>query len=297
MTGPSSHRDIEKISYDILKNSRAWDVLPTPVDKIVDFTELVVNNSLDISTVHESYLHRASDALFKALSKVRGLLDREQKTIYLDLSQLPTKKNFVTLHEVGHDALPWQKMVHDVIEDDDDSLGSHVTEEFEAEANYFASVTLFQHDRFVSEINKLNLGMESAMHLSKLFGASVHATLRNYVESSSKRCALLVLEKISEKGSTPKCFKRNYFTSQKFTQEFGNIEFPNEFGYKWGFAKDYYFRKRGIVSGNISLTTENGVADFKYQFFNNSYNGFVFLYPIGEKQSSKTIIIVSESYK
>jgi len=285
--------DIDKISLDILKGSKSLDVFPTPIDKIIDYSELVVNNEIDIAAIHESYIAKANDALFKALAKVRGLFDRKEKTIYLDLSQLPSRKNFVKLHEVGHGVLPWQKDVHDIIEDDDNSLGSHTIEEFEAEANYFASVTLFQHDRFIDELNKLNLGIESAIYLSKLFGSSIHAALRRYVEYSSRRCALLVLENVSSKGLFPKCAKRDFFVSKKFFETFGCIELPDEFGYTWKFTKDYYFQRKGKLTGTISLTTENGSADFEYHFFNNSYNALVFLFPIGEKQSSQTKIIIT----
>lgn len=290
-----SLKDIDKISLELLKGSKSLDVFPTPVDKIVKYSEMLVDTSLDISTVHKSFADQVTDALLKALSKVRGILDRRKNTIYLDMSQIPSRKNFVKLHEVGHGVLPWQKHIHELLEDDDDSLSSHTTEEFEIEANYFASVTLFQHDRFVHELNKLDLGMESAKYLSKHFGASFHATLRKYVESSPKKCALLVLEKIAGFGSFPKCSKRDFFASKKFAQTFGELDLPDTFGYTWNFTQYYYHNKKGILSGLMTLTTENGETDFKFQFFNNSYNAFVFLYPVGEKTSSRITIIIKET--
>lgn len=290
-----SLKDIEKVSYDLLKSSNSLDVFPTPVDNIVQYSELFVNYDINITDVHKSYIKHASDVLYKAIAKVRGLLDRKKKVIFLDLTQLPTRKNFVKLHEVGHEVLPWQKNIHDILEDDDDSLSTHTTEEFEIEANYFASVTLFQHDRFISEMSKLNLGIESAIHLSKLFGASIHATLRRFVECSPKRCALLILEKLPTSGLAPKYSKRDFFSSTPFNKTFGELNLPCEFGYKWPFIKDYYFSKKGIRKGSINLSTENGEADFNYHFFNNSFNGFVLIFPIGEKITSKTKIIISES--
>ena len=288
--------DIEKISMDILRGSKAFDIFPTPVDKIVDYTELVINKKADISIVHENYLKTAPAALFRALKKVRGLFDRKQKTIYLDLSQMPSRKKFVKLHETAHGVLPWQQKIHDLLADDDDSLGAHVTEEFEAEANYFASVTLFQHDRFLDECRKLNLGIDAAMVLAKKFGASVHASLRRCVEQSSKRCALLVLEKSTLITSSPAFSKRNFITSQRFQKAFGSVDIPDNFGLQWDFAKDFYYRKKGIVPGTVELITESGSQEFTYQFFNNSYNGFVLIYPAGEKQSSKTNIIIKASH-
>jgi Zn-dependent peptidase ImmA (M78 family) len=289
-----SKKDIEKISLEILKGSKSLDRFPTPITEIVSYSELIVCNDIDISNIHESYLSMASDALKRALSKIRGMLDRTEKTIYLDLSQKNERKNFVKLHEVGHAVLPWQKSVHNILQDDDNSLHLDTNEEFEAEANYFASITLFQHDRFNFELDKLNLSIESAMILAKTFGASVHASLRRYVECSDKRCALLVLENISKKGTLPQCNIRDKFLSKKFGKSFGDILLPDTLGYKWIFVQDYYHGRRFKNNGLISLKTLNGDIDYTYQFFFNGYNAFVFLFPIGEKKSSKTKIIVSE---
>jgi Zn-dependent peptidase ImmA (M78 family) len=182
-----TQRDIEKISSEILKGSKSLDVFPTPVNKIVSYAELIIDTGIDLSKIHPDYMTKATEVLKKALGKLQGVLDRREKIIMLDLSQGKSKQNFVKLHEVGHGVLPWQQKSYDVLEDDDDSLGNHVCEEFEAEANFFASVTLFQGDRFIFEMDKLGLGIESSMQLSKLFGSSIHAALRRYVEYSKNR--------------------------------------------------------------------------------------------------------------
>lgn len=290
-----SKKDIEKISSEILKGSNSLDVFPTPIDQIVSYTELIVRNDIDVSKIHTDYLSKANDALRRALTKVRGLLDRREKIIYLDLSQQKNKKGFVKLHEVGHHVLPWQRNVHDVLDDDDDSLSSHANENFEAEANFFASATLFQQDRFVTELNKLRLEIESPIQLAKFFGASVHATLRRYVECSKNRCALIVLENVTANGSPPKCFLRDKFQSDKFTKTFGDINIPLELGYTWTFVQDYCHGRKFKKDGSIALSTANGEADFTYHFFNNTYNAFVFLFPSGEKKSSRTKIILTDS--
>ncbi len=290
-----SAKDIEKVSYDLLKGSKTFDVFPTPVDKIVSYSELVVKSDIDISKVHSGYFSKATDILKRALSKVRGMLDRSEKTIYLDLEQRIERQNFVKLHEVGHGVLPWQKQIHTLLDDDDESLSPDTNEEFEAEANFFASVTLFQHDRFYHELEKVGLGLDSAIHLSKHFGASVHATLRRYVEQSRNRCALIVLQDITSKGQVAKCTVRDLFSSPRFEKEFGEILVPNELGFTWNFVQDYYFRKRFKKDGKISLPTSNGNVECDYHFFNNSFNAFVLLMPQGEKKSTRTKIIITNS--
>ncbi|HEY4064665.1 MAG TPA: ImmA/IrrE family metallo-endopeptidase [Puia sp.] len=295
MTELPSADDIDKISRSILKGSHAWGIFPTPVDKIVNFTELVINKQIDISKVHEGYLQRAPEALFRALGKLRGLFDRSRKTIYLDFSQLPTRRNFVKLHETGHGVLPWQQTIYEVLEDDDDSLSQNAIEEFEQEANYFASVTLFQHEIFFNELKKFHMGIDAAVALSKRFGASLHATLRKYIEHSPKRCALLVLDKAPPIKSISGFPKRNFFASARFLATFGTIEWPEIFGLEWSFAKDYYSNRKGIIPGTVEIETGNGAECLQYQFFNNHYNGLVFLFPPGEKQSSKIDLILTSA--
>lgn len=280
-----SKLDIENISMDLLKQSKSIDVFPTPVNTLVQFADLRVDNNVDLSRIDDSYLKLISDEAVKkvleSLNQVRGLLDRKDKTIYLDLSQLQARQSFVKLHETGHEVLYWQKEFLTYV-DDDNTLDPSIEEEFEAEANYFASTILFQNDRFAYEMAKLKLSIQAPMDLAKRFGSSNHAAMRKYVECSEKRCALLILENISKTGEFPICSKRDFFQSCLFDQTFGTVNFPDKLGYKWDFVKDYYHGKKFHKKGIVNLDTENGNADFAYHFFNNSYNAFVFLFPHGE---------------
>lgn len=287
--------DIDKLSFALLKDSKALDVFPTPVDSIIASSGLHLNNQTSLKQIHEAYAaHEDTVMLAKALGKVRGIYDRDSRTIYIDQSQKPVRRNFVKLHEVGHGILPWQNLPQ-IIEDDDDSLSDHVKEEFEAEANYFASVTLFQHDRFNHELAKYSVGIDEARKLAKHFGASIHASLIRMVQCSQKRCALLVLENITPPKSVARCDKRDLFSSGKFQETFGELQLPDQFGYTWSFVKNYYHRRKGIVAGSITLPTENGEADFDYQFFNNTYNALVLLYPVNEKLAPKKEFFLTSS--
>ena len=185
----------------------------------------------------------------------------------------------------------WQKNIHDLLDDDDQSLSSDCIEQFEIEANCFAGTTLFQHDRFVHELNKLNLGIESSMHLARHFGSSIHAALRRYVECSKNRCGLIVLEKIKTNG-TPECFLKNFIQSDSFIAAFGQPEIPPMMDCTWSFVRDYYNGRKLLKDGQVTILTKNGKVDFAYHYFNNNYNALVFLFPCGEKKTSKTRIIL-----
>jgi Predicted Zn peptidase len=284
-------KEIEKISYEILRGSKSLDVYPTPVDKIVSYAELSVNSGIDLSSIHPNYLSKATDALKRAIEKVQGVLVWREKEIYLDLSIHESKQKFVKLHEVGHSVLTWQQKIYEVFGDDESTLDIDTREEFEAEANFFASATLFQQDRFLSEMAKLGLGIDSAMYLSNLFGASRHATLRKYVEHSKNRCALIVLKDCTSCGAK----LRDIFQSKNFTKTFGELRIPLVLDfYTWPFIQDYVTGRRLKKDGKMTIATSNGETDFTYHFFNNTYNAFVFFFPVGEKKSTRTKIIISK---
>lgn len=293
MINSETKKDIEKISMDILRGSKCLDVFPTPVDKIVQYSDLILAGGIDIHSVRKRFKNLfIPDALISGLSKIRGFLDRSEKLVYLDLTQTQGRQSFVKLHETGHSVLPWQKQILQFV-DNDHTLDETTKEEFEAEANYFASATLFQNDRFERELKKYRLGIPAAIQLSKQFGASCHAALRRYVEHSHKRCALLVLQELSTKGGAVNASFRNEIYSPSFLKEFGGIDWPNTFGFKWQFMQDYCFGKKLKQDGTIELVISGEKIAFSYHFFHNSYNVFVLIFPKGEDTETRTKIIVN----
>ena len=130
--------------------SKACGKFPTPVDPNVQYAELQKEKRVDLSKVEPGFFTKNFDFLSRALTKAIGLVDFRQKIIYLDHSQIESRKNFVKLHEVCHKALSWQSDLLGYM-DDDSTLAPSVKDEFEREASYFASDALFQLDRFDDE--------------------------------------------------------------------------------------------------------------------------------------------------
>lgn len=289
MANITSQKDIEIKVLDILKQSKALDIFPTPVSKIVSCADLIVDGAIDLAHYKESFLKKLVKPLKNALIDLRGFVDRREKTIYVDHTMRESRKNFVKLHETGHILLPWQAEILNCAENDD-TLHPLVDEEFEAEANYFASAAFFQLDRFDTEVRKLGLGIDAARALSTHFGASIHAALRRMVEFQSKRCALVVLD-----GKTKeKCKIRDVFQSENFKNHFGEILLPKELDRAILFAADYLNNRKHLLDRDVSLPTTTGLLAMKYQFFYNGYNGFVFVYPEGELPKPKINYIIKE---
>ena len=68
-----SKQEIEDVAFDVLKQSGALGKFPTPVDQIVQFSELRIDESNDITSIPKNYLGKTSEALKKALRKLTGM--------------------------------------------------------------------------------------------------------------------------------------------------------------------------------------------------------------------------------
>lgn len=286
----ATKKDIDNIVYDILRQSKSFDVFPTPVKDIVQFSELYVDTHTSIYSIPNNYIAKNVDKLKAILKNVYGALDRRSRIIYVEPTLSVSKKNFVQLHEVGHEVLPWQRKTFEFV-DYRETISYETKIEFETEANFFAQGALFQLDRFNELARNLPLEIKTAMFLSKKFGSSVHAAIRRYAETINKRCALIVLNK--EISSPEKLFLRDYFQSKKFTKEFGSIDLPKIFDISWPFVQDHIMGKKFHDKGLLTIITEHSDIDFEYHYFNSGYNVFILMMPTGERIKTRTKIYLT----
>lgn len=285
--------DIENITFDALYKSNSFGVFPTPVDKILKYAELRIDSNVDLSVIPSNFFAKHSLTFKRGLAKIRGVLDRSKKIIYLDLKQRPSKLNFVKLHEVGHELCGWQSNMLKFL-DDDENLDPDINDKFESEANYFASSALFQLEIFQDKVGQYPLKLVTCLQLSKLFGASFHATIRRYVEHSKKRCALLVLNK--EEPASAYSYRsvsiRNYFQSPSFTKEFGEIKWEANFDFDVPFFQDF-LSNRKMTTSELVIEFGQESIDCNYHYFDNTYNIFVFMFPKGEIIKSRTQFVIN----
>lgn len=290
---PESASDIEKIAFNILKESKAHRTLPTPVEKIVSCADLILNKEVSLHKQPQSFFTRAFEGIGTVSRKILGVLDFRQKTIYLDLNQNANRNRFIQLHEVGHKVCPWQEKVF--CWDDKRTISPDIEELFEMEASFFASSVLFQLDVFEEKADKLPLSIKSVFALADMFGASKQATLRRYVQYSKKRIALLVLKKPGHNGGFGACV-RNFFASPSFVNEFGNITWPEACGLQFPFIEDMSRGRKLHEEGELLLSAGSGLSvKLDYHYFDNSYNIFVLMKPAGERIKSRTKIILTSN--
>lgn len=186
--------EIRLAAQRALRDGCAVGCFPTPVDQIMQAAKIeIVPIPLD-----EGYLARlrrkaeaAGLALLSALSKVWGVFDPNARVAFIDPETPKEKLPFLKLHEGGHAVLPWQS-IFGIFEDCRKTLDPDMKVQFEREANVFASEVLFQLDGFTAEARDLEFGLRAPLKLAKRYGASVYATVRRYVSTSDRVCAVLV---------------------------------------------------------------------------------------------------------
>lgn len=214
--------DVRREAERLLRDGDVARRLPTPVEDLVAATGLV-RGSDEIFAEH--VLARAPrelrDAVRRLSGKVRAMLDRHEREIYVspDIT-LIGRRNFQTLHEVGHERLPWQQRL--AYADDDARLSWSTHIRFEREANEFASEVLFQSGFFTEVAGQYAIGMASVVELGEMFGASYHATFRRYASTHAAAVCGVVIE-CSPCSKTPLSYRRH----EAFASETWKDRFPD----------------------------------------------------------------------
>lgn len=131
--------------------------------------------------------------------KIQAMLDTQERAVTFRDGLPVQQKNWGSLHEIGHEFLPWQRELLyfcPLL-----MLPVGVQKEFEWEADIFAAEAFFFGDRFPKYMAQGEWGLGTAIDLAdNVFGTSLHATFMHYVENSKKACCLLVWRPIGHEG-------------------------------------------------------------------------------------------------
>jgi hypothetical protein len=189
-----SHPAVVRSTQALLDRADALGRLPTPVNDIVRAAGLTIasDSHLDVGT----HLAEVPEAIWSAVSvlshKVRAIFDRDAGEIHLSPSVTnPGQRAFVLLHEVCHGWLPWYAALANA--DDYTTLSPRATAREERECNLGASELLFQGELLTRMASQHIPGFVAIHQLARMFGASIHATFRRYVETHHLPVAGLVL--------------------------------------------------------------------------------------------------------
>jgi hypothetical protein len=218
--------DIRGVARTLLRRAAADERLPTPVDDIVDACGLA---EADDYVFSEDRIRRAPRELRKLLRiagrKIRGALDRRERVIHVSPSiGVSSQRQFVRCHETMHDALPWQRDLL-VLGDTNRTLAPDVEWLFEREANQGGAELLFQLDLLTRVARDYPTDITTPVALAELFGASIHATVRRWIEGNANPVCGLVLNP-EPLSTTPLTFRRfEIIESKAWRQQHGSNRF------------------------------------------------------------------------
>jgi len=229
---PEQFATVEASARHLLDRADAWGTFPTPVSELMAAAQLKVAplQAFDENAMLR-YLQRTGEhlgrLLRRAIEKVRGILDVHAGTIHVDQGVSNEKQRFVSLHEAGHFELPHQRTLFRWVQDCDRTLAPEVSELFEREANTFARLVLFQGDAFGATTRDEPFGIKVPINAAKRFGASLYASMREYVRRHHKSCAVIVLEPIEFIDGVGAVRRiRRLEMSDAFLATFGGLSLP-----------------------------------------------------------------------
>lgn len=271
--------------HEVERVLRAADVrgqLPTPIEDIV--TAAGLHRGSD-DMFDESVLARAPQELrdvVRGLSgKVRAMLDRREREVYVHPEiQIESRRNFQTLHEVGHDILPWQAAL--AYADDDQRLSWSTKIRFEQEANQAAAEFMFQRGLFTTMAAEYEIGFAAIVELCERIGASIHSGTRRYAETHrASVCALALDEQPVSKD--PLVYRRREAVhSPAWAEQFAPPSvWPTSLREEtYGFLGDVQQAQfLSPVSGEWSHSDLEGEqVSVNYELFSNSYRTFALIW-------------------
>jgi Zn-dependent peptidase ImmA (M78 family) len=288
--------EIRKQARAALEAAGAIGCYPTPVADVMAAANLLVaeNDALELGLLERlrQKAGRAGAVLKSALSKVLGVFDAKARLVYLDSALHRAKRVFVKLHETAHAVLPWQRSLYSLVEDCEKTLAPDVADQFEREANSFASEVLFQLDDFAKRAADERLGVSVPLRLGRQYGASAYASIRRYVSTHHRACAVLILDPPQfTQGPGFVANVRRVITSPEFERLCGRLQWPPHFtpGDEMGAAIPVGGRKMSRPRA-CSLRDANGVLhECVVEGFTQGFQVFLLIHSI-EAFTSKRIV-------
>lgn len=288
--------EIRKHARASLEAAGALGRYPTSVADVMAAANLLVadKHALELGLLDRlrKTANRAGTALKSALSKVLGVFDPRARLVYLDRAVHRAKQVFVKLHETAHAVLPWQKSLYSLVEDCEKTLAPDVADQFEREANSFASEVLFQLGDFTRRAADEPMGIAVPLRLGRKYGASAYASIRRYVSTHHRACAVLILdppELTHGAGFVAKL--RRVVTSAEFESVCGTISWPPQFtpGDELGAAVPLGPRKMSRPRA-CSIRDSNGeLHECVVEAFTQGFQVFVLIHSV-KALTARTVI-------
>jgi hypothetical protein len=181
---PFLRRQIMGLSEAVLQAADVVDVLPTPLERVAKSAGIA--EVVNIGDLPDELV----TARPKSWRRILGAYLYRAETAFVDLSQPMGRQRFIFAHETGHKIVPWHAKSFHL--DNETCIFRDANEELEDEASFAASLLMFQGARFHTRALDYETGIQAPISLADQYGASMHASIRFYVEHHPEPVALLV---------------------------------------------------------------------------------------------------------
>ncbi len=224
---------IRKHAEQALRSADAFGVLPTPVGDVMHAAQVLV---ADDDLADEGLLARVrkggrSRRCTSPCPRQSARSPPCRRASGHQQGGSRCQATFSQLHETAHAVLPWQRDITAVTEDCQKTLAPEIADEFEREANAFATEVIFQLDTFTREAADHDFNILVPVRLSKKYGGSIYSAVRRYVSTHHRSCTVLILDPPKTEdicGFT--CELRRVVTSASFSSKpLGELIWPESF--------------------------------------------------------------------
>lgn len=214
----AQRRQIPRLVEKALRDAGVADVFPTPLEAIQ--RTIGIDEVVDISQL-PAPVEAKKPARWR---QILGALLYEERTIFVDFSQGEERSNFTEAHETAHQLIPWHE--DSFILDHEGTLFKDVKDGLEQEANFGATSFIFQNGRFHRRALEHDRTIATPILLAPEYRASLHTTIRHYVEGHPDALALLITGRIHRAAGLPIWWA---VESESFREKFGGLgrHFPS----------------------------------------------------------------------
>lgn len=284
--------DIQRVAAALLRKAGVDEHLPTPVETVVAVAGLVEDDDYVLS---ESKIREAPRELRRLLRaagrKIRGALDRRERVVHINPAvQVPAQRQFIRCHETMHHALPWQRDLV-VLGDTASTLAPDIGIRFEREANQGAAELLFQLDLHERIARDYPTDMATPIALAEMFGASIHASFRRWIEHHDGAVCGIVVDPVATSRDPWVFRRREVITSSAWASRFGNPHFPTRLrGSDFPFVGSLAQPGGPIADSEWSMTDGRGSPTWlRVQSFCNTYRTFILMWaPTKERLAARS---------
>lgn len=217
-----ARRQILYASDQALQAADTFGVVPTPLSVVAEANGVLA--LVDISELPDDLDLMPKLSRPQRVKKWLGAYLYKADVAFVDYSQPEGRARFTEAHELGHRVIPWHR---GAFADDERSLFKDTEDTLELEANLAAAHLIFQGRPFFERAADYPLSLRTPLLLAQEFRASLHATIRYYVEHHAEPLAVVVAGRFARQDGTVPIFLA--VESPRFREQFGPIigRFPS----------------------------------------------------------------------